>query len=109
MEQETINESKDLLEIEEINPSKEQSVFERQLKKGRKNSNKRNDKKLACHECDKVLSSLSCLKKHMMIHAVEPQFPCDICEKLFVQKVSLDRHAIIHTGTKQFSCDNCGK
>ena len=92
-----------------INKSNHPPLFKRQTKKGREYANKRSDNKLVCHECDKVLSSISCLKKHMMIHAIEPQFPCDVCKKLFVQKVSLDRHAIIHTGTKQFSCDKCGK
>ena len=114
MEQETLNESEDRFESDDINTSKDPTVIERRIKKSRKarkreHSKEGNGEKLVCRECDKVFPNLSYLKKHILIHSVEPQFPCDVCKKSFMQKVNLDRHVVVHTGTKQFSCNNCGK
>lgn len=90
-----------------------------------------------CDECGKTLAAKHSLKKHMMIHTGERNFPCSFCdmrltdkislrthvryrhtgerphkcpycEKRFVDNASMKTHTIVHTGIKRYVCYGCG-
>jgi len=91
-----------------------------------------------CDQCNRVLSSRSNLKKHLITHGVDKPFACDrcdskfnqnrdlkthimqkhslvrphtckICGKGFVHKSYLEEHITYHTGEKNYQCFKCGK
>ena len=53
-----------------------------------------------CDKCDKVLSSRSNLKKHMITHDTSKPFTCDECEAVFNQNRDLKTHIMQVTKDK---------
>lgn len=66
-------------------------------------------KKHLCPFCQKRLSCLTELQRHIRVHTGERPYNCSFCEKAFTQKSSLNSHIRTHTGEKPFSCTVCNK
>ena len=53
---------------------------------------------LKCDVRDKICTSVSALKRHILTHTGERNHTCDICGKLFSKQSHLKQHMSIHTG-----------
>lgn len=60
-----------------------------------------------CTICDKVLSSKTTFRTHMLQHANVRNFQCTVCGKQFVSKNGLEKHHVTHNGERKHTCDVC--
>ncbi len=67
------------------------------------------EKSVVCDVCGKVLKDRGSLRQHRVQHEDRQPFPCDICKKGFQSKSHLIRHQRTHTGEKVSFCEICGK
>ena len=71
-------------------------------------------KHIKCILCEKMLSDISCLKRHMIsVHCSdeEKEFSCRYCHKRFGFRSQLEEHYEVHGSEedKKFQCNPCGK
>lgn len=64
--------------------------------------------KLQCSFCNKVFTSKSNLRKHLLYHG-DKRYLCITCGKSFYLKQQFDEHFLTHTGEKPHRCKECGK
>ena len=61
-----------------------------------------------CYMCDKQLSSVQQLTRHLLSHPDELNFTCVECGKCFQRKSQLVHHAVVHS-SRPFTCKECHK
>lgn len=62
-------------------------------------------KKFICEECNKVLSTQTLLRKHLLIHA-DTEFTCNICNHVSKTANGLKSHMTLHEDMK-YECPVC--
>lgn len=67
----------------------------------------RDERKYACHLCDKRFKMKSILIRHVNIHLDNRPYKCSFCEKSFNDPSSLRIHLPVHTGEKKYICEFC--
>ena len=67
-------------------------------------------KHLRCEYCAKRYSSLSTLKRHVMLHSEGTlyRFECHLCGKKYTRRDQLNVHILTHPGQSPYECDVCG-
>lgn len=61
-----------------------------------------------CDQCDKSLSSIFSLEKHIHSHRNIRHFNCEVCDKSFLNKHYLDVHLkIVHERSQILECRKC--
>ena len=63
---------------------------------------------IKCQYCDKTFTCSYYLKRHIVCHTQEHNFPCDECDKKFRHRASLLKHKKMHQGIV-YTCHLCGK
>ncbi|XP_057661558.1 zinc finger protein 718-like isoform X8 [Diorhabda carinulata] len=61
-----------------------------------------------CDQCGSVLSTKKLLKKHMLIHTKERDFPCEVCGKLFRFRYQVTAHMKSHN-KPTYQCEICSQ
>lgn len=69
----------------------------------------KDEKKIICDQCGKLLISMGALKEHLLTHSDERPFKCDFenCGKSFKSKAMLAKHQETHSTEKRI-CNICG-
>lgn len=63
-----------------------------------------------CDQCDRSFARKSYMKIHKLrIHQLFRSYRCQDCEKSFINSYELNRHILSHTGVKRFACEHCDK
>ena len=62
-----------------------------------------------CYLCDKQVSSVQQLTRHLLSHPDELNFTCGECGKRFQTKAQLTHHAMAHSSARPFTCKECHK
>ncbi|XP_026482582.1 zinc finger protein 91-like [Ctenocephalides felis] len=62
-----------------------------------------------CKVCDRSLSTIWTLKKHMLVHSGVRPHACKMCNKSFSTKSNLNMHMLVHSGVRSYSCKVCNK
>lgn len=64
-------------------------------------------KVMRCDICERVVSSKSSLKLHMLTHEAATRFKCDICEYRANDHNAFRRHKMTHDKSKMYICPYC--
>ena len=59
--------------------------------------------------CNRVLSSVKSLKRHLLIHEGKYRYTCEHCHKGFANKERMLEHLTSHTNQFYFKCDVCNQ
>ncbi|KAK3590537.1 hypothetical protein CHS0354_015513 [Potamilus streckersoni] len=97
--------------------NKEDSLLEQGMRvdkadeqsKDAKTKKKERGQKNICQICNRVLSTLYTLKRHLQMHTKDGLFCCRSCGSKFKTLKCLKRHARTHVEKKIFECEHCGE
>ncbi|KTG34097.1 hypothetical protein cypCar_00005296 [Cyprinus carpio] len=67
------------------------------------------EKKYTCEICEKKFYTMAHVRKHMVAHTKEMPFTCETCGKSFKRSMSLKVHSLQHSGEKPFQCEVCSE
>ncbi|CAL1538112.1 unnamed protein product [Lymnaea stagnalis] len=80
-----------------------------QTKPGVKNGKRKDNTKIECNICSKIIRGAENMAKHQRKHAAKKPKECNVCGKVFLKTYSFNRHKKVHSGEKPFICSLCGQ
>ncbi|KAL3198598.1 hypothetical protein MRX96_014414 [Rhipicephalus microplus] len=60
-----------------------------------------------CGVCERIFSSRSAVRRHLVTHTGHRPFSCTVCGRRFSLKGNLMAHYLTHSGAKPFECHLC--